>query len=993
MKIFKIIFVLLIFLLLCGKPIFADNKNWVVDKSQNIVTILSVNDKEFFDSEIFVCQNGEVLLPFKYIADILEIKYTQNHLTKQIDFTTDSGQKIVLDPKNNKNIKYLKKGLMDETVDEVFIDSALAEKVFDAKIKVDKNDLSIYLNTSKKLAVLDKNEEIKMDDTGIKTLKAYTQVVIPEKKRKISLDTIEFDNNTRTDTVKELYILNQNNNLTFDNASMLALKGKAFDGDYKVDFSTYANNTDAFSFGSIGFNYKNSIKGYDCEIGKILGWDNIMENDLIGFKADNFKDKISSYRDIKGYVSQDSTVNVIINAQPFASLSTYGGYYDLKELPAYNGRVKSVAVEEQKADGSKKIVFSKEFHSNEEFILKGEKKYGFITGMSGLNNRLWSQNGYVYESTAKKLVAGFRVKQGLTDKLTLDSSFLKDSILSKGQNSLWGTQFLNNNNYLNFSNYRNTNTISGETFLNSLNYMLSDNMRLTANIGFSDSKDISASNKNRYGKGADICFSYQKPAYDLKIGLFNYEPDYYIAGNDSFSFVDKKGAYISGNFKIRSLNLNTKYSRYNSNLNNRLNNGVITFNELSFGANAPVTKTSRIIFNINAKNGENQIGKLSSFNYNLNFSKRLSKNIVFEAGKQSSRYDSKYFSQDKSNDNYLSVLNTSYTKIVYNMPKNIGSLELSNDAVNMKSGTMNNNYYIARIGYTFPEIGGILSSINTGYRYKGSNGGLDFSATLGYRFKSGRIISVNYQFNRNLGYILDDMFIPSNSRHSININLNDVMAFVDGGLKSVGIEGDNKGFIEPIAFLDLNKDGKRDKDELEIENISLKTNWQNDAIYTGKKRKNKIQSVAEGIYNINLDNDNLPALLSLSPAGKENFLVKIEKNKKTKIEFPLISSVGNIKGTVNISDSFNRNIDIKDLVVVIYDSSGKEIAYTTVNDDKSFMATGLSPGEYTLQLDKDYMELYNLRPYNDSGIIKIRIPAVYEEYVDINNINLKYICD
>lgn len=986
----------------CCNPVFSGSKNWVINKSQTIVTLLSVNDSGFFDAEIYVSQDGEVLLPFKYIADILEIKYSQNHVTKQIDFALSSGKKVILEPKNNKifigdslissnnSIKYLKKGLMNETVDEVFIPQEIAEKVFETNIKVDKNDLSVFLNTDKKLSVLESDETKQDDGSDNKILKAYTQVVTPEKKKKVTFDTFEFSNSTRSDTVKEVYILKQNNDFIFDNSSMLALRGKAFNGDYKIDFSTYANNRQAFSFGGVGFNYKNSYKGYDWEVGKVSGWDNNIGNDLLGFQVGNFSNKVSSYRDISGNVSPDSTVNVLVNDQPFASLSTYAGGYNLKDLPPYKGKINKIKIEEQKPDGQKKAVFEKEFPLYEGFLLKGEKQYGFISGVSGLNNKLWSQNGYIYEANAKKLLAGVRYKYGINDKLTSDSMFLKDRIVSKNQNSLWGTQFLNNNSYLNFGTYRNVNTISGQTFLNSINYMINDNMNLTASVGFSNSSDTSGSGKDMSGLGSDICFTYRKPAFTLKAGVFDYQPDYYIAGSDSYSYADRKGGFVSGNFKIKDLNLNTKLSRYNSNLNNRLGNGVITFNEVSFGANAPITKTSGFNFNINAKNGENRLGKLSMINYNFNFDKKLAKSLNFNAGRQASIYESKYFAEDKSNENYLSGLNTSYARLTYMMPKNLGDLELSNDVVNMKSGMLNNKYNVARVGYTFPQFKGFLSSINTGYRYQGSSKGLDFSATLGYRFKSGRVISINYQFNRNLGYLLDDMFVPTNLRHSININLNDTMAFVDGGLKSVGTEGNNNGYVKAAAFLDINKNGKRDENEPGIKNVAFKTNWQNESIYTGKKGESKIQSIPEGIYSLGIDNDKLPALLSLSPAGKENLLIKVEKNKKTCVEFALISSAGNIKGKVDISDNFGRKVNIKDLVVVVNDLTGKEIAYTTVEDDYSYLITGLSPGDYTIQVDKDYRELYNLSPRDNSGIIKVNIPPVYEKYFDVNNLNLKY---
>ena len=69
------------------QPVFAARQN------ENIVTYINLNDKAFYDVEIVLTKDEKILLPFKQLSEIFEVKVKTNHATKEIDFETSDGIK------------------------------------------------------------------------------------------------------------------------------------------------------------------------------------------------------------------------------------------------------------------------------------------------------------------------------------------------------------------------------------------------------------------------------------------------------------------------------------------------------------------------------------------------------------------------------------------------------------------------------------------------------------------------------------------------------------------------------------------------------------------------------------------------------------------------------------------------------------------------------------------------------------------------------------
>ena len=117
--------------------------------------------------------------------------------------------------------------------------------------------------------------------------------------------------------------------------------------------------------------------------------------------------------------------------------------------------------------------------------------------------------------------------------------------------------------------------------------------------------------------------------------------------------------------------------------------------------------------------------------------------------------------------------------------------------------------------------------------------------------------------------------------------------------------------------------------------------------------------------------------------------IKIDGGRTTRLEIPLVSTVGSVSGVLKISDEFDRDLRLTDFVVVLLDSNGEEVNYSTVDSTGEFYISGLAPGNYTLQLDERFIAEYGLEECANSRI-NIVIPLDYKNPTDIMDQELEY---
>ena len=899
-----------------------------VFSDETTVSGVVLNNSVYNDIEVYMDSENRVFVPVKQTARILKIPLKENHSAKEITFTNFGGSRITVN----------KKGVF------------LNEKLLQAQTKFKKDGI---IEIDEYYILQDTASKIFLSEVGVDTMSLCVNIQskyieIPEKSTKtedeapvknplkpkekgnFSLDTFELNNSMMSDSTKQIYLNASRNNVMLNNNTRMGVKGKIYDGDYALNFNTNNYAERFFSFGGLSFTYKNKFKDYYYELGQVSG----------------LKDK------------NHSIGTMLIGAQ----ISDYNQYdkkqKDLNEI---------------------------------EFLKKGESRNRIFGGISGYNNRLFSSNGYIYQMTSKKLVGGVSRQYGISDTAKLDTKIIYDKIIQKNDNALFLSVFNNDYSILSSGVYRNPNTMEGLSVINTLNLYKNKYYKLNALAALSIMKDFNYS-ENHYSPGYSLSveniFDYRNSTF--KFRLYQQSPDYYVAGSDSGFICDRLGAEIAGMYAKDSLNANLRYTRYYSNLDSRYSGGLTSFDEAYFNAGAKIFGSARMRLNGNIRYGENSIGHNLNYYYNLNLSKNIKQNFSVEAGHTGNAYDTQYSSSFNSSNGFKSSYNSTYVNLNYRLPKNKGAVKLGHDSVVYNSNGAGNNYNMIKLNYQFPEFKRILLGLGIGYKYQGLDNGCTYSAAVGYRTRTGMIVSVNYQYNTAMGYIFNNMYIPANARHSINFTVNDTFAFAGGGLQSVGTTSPNQGFVEVVAYIDKNNNGIFDRKDIKVSNVPVKVSWKSRPIRTKRNGFCDLQNVEKGAYSVSLDSDNLHANLSAVKNSEE--YIYVEPQKVTRVEFPLKSSVGNITGKLQITDDFNRKMNITDFIVSLYDQNGTEVAYSTVDDSGNYYFSGIAPGQYKVMLDKNFINDYSLVPDEHKGEIAVNIPYIYKNFVEFKDQNLIYKC-
>ena len=960
--------------------------------SENVISSLIIDDEDEREIEV-VMDKDKMYLPCKYILDYFQIPYKENHVDKSLSFknVTIKPNSFILDGvKQNYPVFFIKTG-MTGVQNEFFVPAEALSKITEKNITSDSSQILAFLKTKDLTQAAEKKDENPfLVKSNIPKIKAYEEITLPMKKGIISLDSVAFRDNMMSDAYSQIYKDTQSKNTSLNNNVQVTLAGKLKSGKYKVDLGTNSYTKNMFAFSGISPQYENQFKNLDYLIGKPDSWDfadDSISTDLMGFQLkDHVEETNNSYRELDGYVNPTSTVKVYINNDFEKELSTYGGYYSLKDV-YYGNEIHKIKIDELLADGSTKEVFSQKYKDG--MNKKNIPKRDFIIGMNGLQNRLWANNGTIYQSTVKKFVLGFKHHKKISDKLAFDNFIMADKIFAGSANSAWSQSILGNKKYLNYTTMKNINALEGETYMGALTYQNNEKMDSKLTFGASDSKSTDGITKS----GLGYLLQYDNNYYinkdtSLKGSLFAISPNFYMAGSAGGGFIsDRAGASLSGNTQYKFISLNGSYSKYKSNFGNYYEGGLLDFDEYNLSARTNFQKIPNLSLKINNKKGANEIGEISSNSYELSTNKRL-KCFNFNGGIRKNIYSNKYSAEGYSS--YSSEYSNIFTDVSFPVGKRFGYLTLGHEAVETISDTVVNNYKSIKVGYSTPSIKSFNFNISTGFHYAGTNKGNDMGFGVSKRLKSGSTVSLNYRYSQVPYYMIDNMYIPGNMRHSITVDFSELYGIGNKGLQAIGTGNENKGYLQVTAFLDTNQNGIKDKGEPTIENIPIKVENDSEILLTTKDGTTKLKPEEAGVHNIQIFEDELPTLLSCHNKTKPSRYVKIENNSKTKIDFGLISSVGNINGSVTVKDEFNNSLRIEDLVVSVFDVTGKEVNYTNLNEDGTFSFSGLSPGKYVVAVDKELQDTYKIIPDVKSENFIVEIPPEYKDYVTIDNVNLNY---
>ncbi|MBS5803649.1 MAG: hypothetical protein KIC88_00995 [Acinetobacter sp.] len=980
------------------------------------VSYINVNNRAYQDVEIAITDKSEILLPFKQLADLFNIPYTANRVDKHISFKTWDGKEGMITqqgvfvqdaPVSKRKTEFLQQGIMDGVFNEAYITADAASKIFGAKFETNYEDLTLSAQVDRDIPLLHTNNAVAED----KGPKAYQDVVAPKKAGKITLNTIGLRSNLLSDSLTVKGQGYRTLNDTFSGSTQASINGNIYGGKYRIEATEYHYRSDAFMFGGITGAYKNSIKDKETgkeklwyELGKVKGRTDVdasIGTNIFGAQIWNYDYEKERPEKINGYVKPTSLVRLTVNDLEPVTLSTYAGYYTLKDVQLPNP-VKSIKLEEVNEDGSVEIIREERYSIYGDKPFEKEHRGSAYAGVWGYQNRFFREGGNIYRGNNKKVTAGIDYQYGIKDNITFESRVTGDKLYEKNGTSIV-YRVPTNDTLLVSGTQKSVNYLEGATALNSVEWVNPKNKnikgRLTA--GASVAHDIREEHTHagyivkaagEYEKDLE---KYQRGIFKPKraagrLELFQTSPDFYIASSDSTSKNDRTGGKVSGNVSFNSTNAGGSYSRYYSNMNHRYRGGTIKFDEASINASTKIPKVANLRFNSYYRRGENELGRNKNYFYDANASRDIARWARVQAGRRESLYDTEYDTPNSLDRNYHSKYTDNYAQLDVPIPGNHGRFTLGHNIVRYNTATYKNGYNMFRFGYTFPTWKRLTLGLGYGFRYSGQ-GGNDFNVNIGYRAKSGQTMSVGYQYSENGGYFIDNMFTPTTNRHSINFVFNDAFQIFHNGLKSVGDEDLNKGLFEAIAFVDVNKNGKYDKKiDVPIQNVPLITSWTGETSVTNKRGRVYSSSLEQGIYTVSIDMNQLPITVAPFTNDLINKKVKIDGGQTTQLEIPLISTVGSVSGTLKIFDDFQRDLKITDFVVVILDENGEEVNYSTVDSTGVFYISGLAPGKYTLKLDEKFIDAYGLEMLPEKSEISISIPYDYKTPVDFTEQNLEY---
>ena len=125
----------------------------IVLASQSTVSYININNIAYEDIEIVLTDDSKILVPFKQLANIFNIKYNANRVDKLISFKTIDGKEGVVNqhgvfiedyPVSKVPAIFLTQGIMEGTFNEAYIPADVAEKGCNVKLETDYENFCIY---------------------------------------------------------------------------------------------------------------------------------------------------------------------------------------------------------------------------------------------------------------------------------------------------------------------------------------------------------------------------------------------------------------------------------------------------------------------------------------------------------------------------------------------------------------------------------------------------------------------------------------------------------------------------------------------------------------------------------------------------------------------------------------------------------------------------------------------------------------------------------
>jgi hypothetical protein len=978
--------------------------NFKYDNLDTAVVTLRINNKIAYDFEVILWPDGSVSVPIKTLAQLVDVPVQQNHVNHNLSFTQPNTEDTVqidyeknsilvgtnLIEVRNPKLIYMQEGFLIEN--DIFVPEQIARDLLDVKTNFIQETYAFNLATDRVLKAFIQINEGADDSSSFVYEDPVNEVNTAQKQNKVfSLKQLNYRIGSS---------MNQTSGRTSNsNAAASAgftATGNLFGGEYNIGAST--------NYGPQGM----TIGGYRASLDYVrpryelsLGATNARLSDLGGgssiwgvrFGSVGAAGGSSIPRLIQGNGDDNSYVELYINGVLSDKALVQNGRFEFDSLKYGNEKTLHIVVEQIGEDGGRKKVYDRKFSTDAQLLAPGQKQFLVF---SGIDSSAMSQQLYLFGDRFDrsyvqpvKYVSGARFRMGLSENLTMGVNVAKDFIIRQPSRLMF-------NNFRKLSSaraYRNGRSSSGAIVSIDMDYKPNDNFSMESEIGISSatSKVDPFFDPDGTDVGGFIAFNYRNPRYNLNGKAFSYGPDFYSPG--SSSLMDKRGFELGASTRVGPVNLSGFMTRYNSNLDNYFEGGQATVMDYSLYASGKIDEYSTLRAGVRSQGAENSFYFDRDITYDVTLNRKLSSkaDMTVNYARTVRKTQTPSTTQVTTSSN-----NTLNAQLNYDAGK-LGIVRLSHEMMMLDPvdrillGEVEHSYftepiYSKNLRITLDRsqqpIKGVIVSPNVGYRYGGQNKGFNFGVNLGYMFRSGRQIALNYAYNSSFGkYISGAFSFGGNRSHTLSLNFSDTLGFGVNKNMNQGPQSAfdaTSGIVKGAVFADLNQNGVRDPGEDGLAGIDV--NFQNLFTVTTDDKGEFIATVNEGLRKVGVDKETLPVIYTPTVADA---LVNVKRERVYVANLGLIVTPGSISGQVEVDKEGISNTEV---IVLLLDKNGREVKYTTTDSRGGFYIGSVAPGEYTVVVDKNYMDYKGLQMAEQTGEA-VTIPLVTDDFVDIEDIN------
>lgn len=978
----------------------------------SIITV-RINKKIAYDIEAIVWPDGNVSLPIGTMAKLLDVNTKVNHMTHNISFEQPlTKENILVDYKKNRIIAgtnvinlnqpkliLIRDGFLIES--DIYVPQALVKDLLDIQSDFTKDILAFDIETSRVLkALVEFSEESEQTQPTFEKQEAPIKTITEGKEDGKFLKFRKLSYNVGSS-------MNQTSSYSGSNSKAMAragfrAEGRFLGGDFNIRANTNYNqqgmtiNNYQASLNYTKPKYELSLGATDARLSNIAA----PGASILGFRFGSVGAMSGSShvpRLIEGQADDNAYVELYVNGIYTDRKLVQNGRFEFDSLK-YNAdeSMIHIVVEQVSDNGQKKKVFDRKFSNDRDLLAPGQRQFLVFSGIdsTALSNQFQLFGDKFDQSMVQpvKYISGIRFRTGLTENLTMGVNFAQDFMI-RNPSKTFGRNIRNLNSARVFRTGR---TSSGSVITLDFDYVASKNLRFNSEVGFSRSS--SRINPDLDPDGTDfggfLEAQYRKKNFSLNAKAFSYGPNFYSPAG--YNFIDKRGFDLSSTYKRDGVTFTGNITRYNSNLDNYYEGGRSTVFDYNFYISGNIDEKSTLRGGVRSRGASNSLyydrdttfdlsinRKLSDkANLTLNYAKTIRKNRDIASNKLNKSSNDQFNAELTYNADKIGVIRLAHEMMMLDPVDRLIMQEF--DPTYYQEPVYSKNIRLTLDRSKLP-IKGITFSPNVGYRYGGQSKGLNFGCSLGYMFKSGKQLMLNYAYNSSFGrYMTGALNFGGSKSHTVSFNFVDSLNF--GAHKASRTANtyknpfeENSGVIKGSVFVDLNRNGIKDPGEEGISDIDI--TFKNYFDVTTDSDGNYIAAnIPTGYVKVGVNKNTLPVFYTPTVADA---LVKVEKHKVYQANLGVIVTPGNIMGMI---ESSNDNIATKEVILLLLDENGNEIKYTTSDSVGSYYLGSIPPGKYIVKVDPNYLNMKGLQVAGNNQQI-IEIPLITDDFYDLENID------